>query len=102
MPSANLFDFVPDSPVGADQDPLKLSGFDQVVFNDEGVQPAPNRIPVLAQRPDVRQPGAISSAFLGTGLPQQFADLAASLGIPSQNLLQALNQSFLNSIFGNA
>ena len=93
MPQANLFDFIPEEGIpGVDTDPLKMDGFDNVVFNDGGGsdQPLPNQVPIQAQRPTIRQPDAVSSSFLNTGIPQHLTDLAATLVIPPQILFQGL------------
>ena len=102
MPSANLFDFVPQEGIpGVDSDPIQLEGLDSVVFNEASdfQQPAANQIPTKARASYGGPNTALSSALQNTGQFSSVMQQLQSLSLPPEQLLQALQQAFVSSLF---
>lgn len=112
MPSSNIFAFLPQEETpGTDNDPLQMSGIDDIVFNTNPYQPSgggyaqpvANQVPIPARTP-MGPPGAVASAFMNEGfqLPSGMIErLSGGAGVPSNQLLNALQQAFLIQLFGN-
>lgn len=106
MPSSNIFAFLPQEGIpGRDTDPLEMSGIDDIVFNTgDFAQPVVNQVPVKARAPTGLRPTGLTSAFLNEGfqLPSGMIEqLSGGTGVPSNQLLNALQQAFLIQLFGN-